>query len=210
MENISNLIYDTFKEKFPNAKCELKFSSNFELLICVILSAQCTDRRVNMVAQELFKKYPTAFQLSKANISDVEEIVKPCGFFHNKAKNIIETSKILVEKFDGDVPKDFSMLLSLPGVGQKTANVLTSVGFGGDAFAVDTHVFRVSRRLGIAKGKNPSQVEEELKKYFSKDKWSETHHLFVLYGRYFCKARKPECSDCKLKENCLYYRKNKN
>lgn len=208
MEN-DKKIYNFLKSLFPNANCELVFSSNFELLICVILSAQCTDKRVNIVSKELFKKYPTALVLSNAKIDDVEEIIKPCGFFHNKAKNIIQTSKIIVEKFGGEVPDDFSSLISLPGVGQKTANVLSSVGFGKDAFAVDTHVFRVSKRLGIAKEKTPEKVEEELKSFFSKDKWSETHHLFVLFGRYFCKARNPQCINCKLKENCLYYNQNK-
>lgn len=208
MEN-NKAIYNFLKSLFPNANCELVFSSNFELLICVILSAQCTDKRVNIVSKELFKKYPTAFALANAKVCDVEEIIKPCGFFHNKAKNIIQTSKIIVEKFGGEVPDDFSNLISLPGVGQKTANVLSSVGFGKDAFAVDTHVFRVSKRLGIANGKTPEKVEEELKSFFSKDKWSETHHLFVLFGRYFCKARNPQCNNCKLKENCLYYNQNK-
>lgn len=208
MEN-DKKIYNFLKSLFPNANCELVFSSNFELLICVILSAQCTDKRVNIVSKELFKKYPTALALSNAKIDDVEEIIKPCGFFHNKAKNIIQTSKIIVEKFGGEVPDDFSSLISLPGVGQKTANVLSSVGFGKDAFAVDTHVFRVSNRLGIVKEKTPEKVEEELKSFFSKDKWSETHHLFVLFGRYFCKARNPQCINCKLKENCLYYNQNK-
>lgn len=208
MEN-NKAIYNFLKSLFPNANCELVFSSNFELLICVILSAQCTDKRVNIVSKELFKKYPTAFALANAKVCDVEEIIKPCGFFHNKAKNIIQTSKIIVEKFGGEVPDDFSNLISLPGVGQKTANVLSAVGFGKDAFAVDTHVFRVSKRLGIANGKTPEKVEEELKSFFSKDKWSETHHLFVLFGRYFCKARNPQCNNCKLKENCLYYNQNK-
>lgn len=205
MEEKSKLIYNCLKEKFPNAVCELEFNSNFQLLISVILSAQCTDKRVNEVTKILFGKYPTAFDLANANLEDVLKIVKPCGFFNNKSKNIIETSKILVEKFNGEVPKDFSTLQTLPGVGQKTANVLTSVGFGEDAFAVDTHVFRVSKRLGIANGKTPEKVEEQLKKVFSKDLWSETHHLMVLFGRYYCKARNPQCIDCKLRENCLYY-----
>lgn len=205
MEEKSKLIYNCLKEKFPNAVCELEFNSNFQLLISVILSAQCTDKRVNEVTKILFGKYPTAFDLANANLEDILKIVKPCGFFNNKSKNIIETSKILVEKFNGEVPKDFSALQTLPGVGQKTANVLTSVGFGEDAFAVDTHVFRVSKRFGIANGKTPEKVEEQLKKVFSKDLWSETHHLMVLFGRYYCKARNPQCNDCKLRENCLYY-----
>lgn len=205
MEQRSKFVYDCLKEKFPNAACELEFNSNFQLLISVILSAQCTDKRVNEVTKVLFEKYPTAFDLANAKLEDVIKIVKPCGFFNNKAKNIIATSKTLVEKFNGEVPKDFSALLSLPGVGQKTANVLTSVGFGGDAFAVDTHVFRVAKRLGLANEKTPEKVEEQLKKVFCKNMWSETHHLMVLFGRYYCKARNPQCNDCKLKENCLYY-----
>jgi len=205
MEQRSKFVYDCLKGKFPNAACELEFNSNFQLLISVILSAQCTDKRVNEVTKILFEKYPTAFDLANAKLDDVLKIVKPCGFFNNKAKNIIATSKILVEKFNGEVPEDFSALLSLPGVGQKTANVLTSVGFGGDAFAVDTHVFRVAKRLGLANEKTPEKVEEQLKKVFCKNMWSETHHLMVLFGRYYCKARNPQCNDCKLKENCLYY-----
>lgn len=199
-------IYDTLKEKFPSPSCELKFKNNYELLISVILSAQCTDKRVNLVTPKLFKAYPTVFDITKAKQKDLEEIIRPCGFFHNKAKNIIGACKDISKKFNGEIPNDYESLLSLSGVGRKTANVVLSVGFGKDAIAVDTHVYRVSKRLGLAKENTPEKVEKELQKVLPQNLWSEMHFLMVLFGRYWCKSQKPLCDDCKFKEICVYYK----
>ena len=199
-------IYDTLKEKFPSPSCELKFKNNYELLISVILSAQCTDKRVNLVTPNLFKAYPTVFDMAKAKQKDLEEMIRPCGFFHNKAKNIIGACKDISEKFNGEIPNDYESLLSLSGVGRKTANVVLSVGFGKDAIAVDTHVYRVSKRLCLAKENTPEKVEKELQKVLPQNIWSEMHFLMVLFGRYWCKSQKPLCDDCKFKEICVYYK----
>ena len=200
-------IYESLKNKFPNPICELNFSNNYELLVSVILSAQCTDKRVNLVTKKLFKKYPSAKEMAKADINELEQEIKSCGFYHNKAKNILNACKKIVSEYNGEVPKDYEKLLALPGVGRKTANVITSAGFGGDAIAVDTHVFRVSRRLGLASGNTPEKVEQELMKIFNKELWSETHFLFVLFGRYICKAQRPLCQECEFKKFCLHYKK---
>ena len=200
-------IYESLKNKFPNPICELNFSNNYELLVSVILSAQCTDKRVNLVTKKLFKKYPSAKEMAKADINELEQEIKSCGFYHNKAKNILNACKKIVSEYNGEVPKDYEKLLALPGVGRKTANVITSAGFGGDAIAVDTHVFRVSKRLGLASGNTPEKVEQELMKTFNKELWSETHFLFVLFGRYVCKAQRPLCQECELKKFCLHYKK---
>ena len=186
--------------------CELNFKDRYQLLVSVILSAQCTDKRVNMVTKSLFKKYPTAKAMAKANLAELEQEIKPCGFYHNKAKNILSACQKIVVEFKGEVPENYDALLSLPGVGRKTANVITSAGFGGDAIAVDTHVFRVSRRLGLASGNTPEKVEHELMKVLDKNVWSESHFLLVLFGRYICKAQRPLCEECGLKEYCKYYK----
>ena len=206
MDERATKIYSYLKEKFPEPMCELNFKDRYQLLVSVILSAQCTDKRVNIVTKNLFKKYPTAETMAKANLEELEQEIKPCGFYHNKAKNILSACQKIVSDFDGEVPEDYDKLLSLPGVGRKTANVITSAGFGGDAIAVDTHVFRVSRRLGLASGNTPEKVEQELMKALDKNVWSESHFLMVLFGRYICKAQRPLCEECGLKEYCKYYK----
>lgn len=206
MDERATKIYSYLKEKFPEPMCELNFKDRYQLLVSVILSAQCTDKRVNIVTKDLFKKYPTAETMAKANLEELEQEIKPCGFYHNKAKNILSACQKIVSDFDGEVPEDYDKLLSLPGVGRKTANVITSAGFGGDAIAVDTHVFRVSRRLGLASGNTPEKVEQELMKALDKNVWSESHFLMVLFGRYVCKAQRPLCEECGLKEYCKYYK----
>ena len=206
MDGRTTKIYCYLKEKFPEPMCELNFKNRYQLLVSVILSAQCTDKRVNMVTKSLFKKYPTAKAMAKANLAELEQEIKPCGFYHNKAKNILSACQKIVVEFKGEVPENYDALLSLPGVGRKTANVITSAGFGGDAIAVDTHVFRVSRRLGLASGNTPEKVEQELMKVLDKNVWSESHFLLVLFGRYICKAQRPLCEQCALKEYCKYYK----
>ena len=191
---------------YPNAKCELIHHSDFELLVAVVLSAQTTDERVNSVTPILFSNYPDAFALAKAELSDVEKIIKPIGLYHNKALNIINLSRILVEKYDGEIKNDRDILESLPGVGRKTANVVLSNCFAYPAFAVDTHVARVSKRLKIAdKEDDVRKVEEKLMQVFPSELWCKLHHQFIFFGRYKCKAIKPDCLDCPFKSFCTYF-----
>lgn len=201
--NNIQLISKTLDEMFPDAHCELDHRNSFELLIAVVLSAQTTDQRVNTVTPVLFEKYPDAFLLSKANQSDVEEIIKPIGLYRNKAKNIISLAAKLVEDFNGVVPSDRDCLESLPGVGRKTCNVILSNCFDTPAFAVDTHVSRVSKRLKIArKNDDVNVIEKKLMKAFPESEWGRRHHQFIFFGRYHCKAAKPNCDNCPLKDIC--------
>lgn len=200
-------VYDELLKLFEGASCELDFKDNFQLVVAVILSARCTDKRVNMITPNLFSKYPTPVALANADVEDVEKIIFSCGFYKNKAKNIINMARDVVKRFGGVVPNNFDDLVSLSGVGRKTANVVLSVAFHNDTIAVDTHVFRLSNRLGLVKTNNVVVCEEELKKILPKDKWSTFHHLLVLYGRYFCKSIAPQCTECKFKEFCKYYNK---
>jgi endonuclease-3 len=196
------------KKLYENPTCELHHSSAFEILVAVILSAQCTDARVNKVTDVLFKKYNTPQQFAEMEQTELEKIIYPCGFYHNKAKNIIACAKSILTDFGGEVPNNLQDLQKLAGVGRKTANVVYSLWFNGDAIAVDTHVFRVSNRLGIAHGKTPEEVEKELMKNFDKSEWSKLHYRLVLFGRYHCKAKKPECESCTLNEICEFYASN--
>ena len=199
-------IVSTLNEIYPVPRCELEYSSVFELLVAVVLSAQCTDKRVNQVTKGLFEKYNTAEAFVNVSTEELETLIHSCGFFRAKAKAIKEASKDIVEKFNGQVPSDFDDLCSLRGVGRKTANVMISEGFKGDAFAVDTHVLRVSNRLGIVKTDNPDKCELKLKKYFDKKDWSRLHYQMVLFGRYFCKSRNPNCKECKFQSICKHYK----
>ena len=194
-------------EMIPNPRCELDYNKDYELLIATVLSAQCTDARVNKVTKELFKKYDI-FSLSNAAEKDIENIIYSCGNYKKKSVYIINIAKSLVNDFNGIVPNDREYLESLPGVGRKTTNVVLSNLFDIPAIAVDTHVDRVSKRLGLA-NKNDSvyTVEKKLMKKLPKDKWSRTHHQFVLFGRYICKSQNPNCNDCKLKQYCKYIKK---
>ena len=185
-----------------NPRCELVFSSNFELLVAVILSAQCTDKRVNQVTAELFKTHNTPEDFVKISQEELEQKIHSCGFYHNKARSIKKASEDILNRFGGQVPSDFDDLTSLAGVGRQTANVMISMAFGGDAIAVDTHVLRVSNRLGIVKTKNPTECEMKLRKVFPKDRWSKLHYQMVLFGRYVCKAQRPDCENCLFKNSC--------
>lgn len=201
----SNYIIKYLNELYPDAKCELNHKNDFELLIAVVLSAQTTDERVNSVTPLIFKNYKNANELASAKLKDVERIIKPIGLYHNKAINIIELSKDLVNRFNGVVPNNREDLESLRGVGRKTCNVILSNCFDVPAFAVDTHVNRVSKRLEIAsKEDDVLEVEKKLMITFPKDKWNKLHHQFIFFGRYKCKAIKPECSDCKLIKYCNF------
>ena len=202
---ITNEIYNSLMRLFGGAKCELNFKNNYELLVSVILSARCTDKRVNQITPSLFKKYPNAKSLANANTQELEQAIYSCGFYKNKAKNLILMAKDLQNRFNGQVPSDYDDLISLSGVGRKTANVVVSVGFSTPAIAVDTHVFRASNRLGIVNAKNVVDCEKDLQRVVDKDKWSSFHHLLVLFGRYVCKSRNPNCKECEFKAFCKYY-----
>ncbi len=202
-----DLLFEKLEEEHPNAKCELLYSSPFELLVAVILSAQCTDKRVNETTRKLFQEMNTPNQFAEIEQSQLEKKIYSCGFYRNKAKNLIGCSKSIVENFDGNVPNNVDELMTLDGVGKKTANVVFSEAFGGDAIAVDTHVSRVANRLGLAKSKNPLEIEEELKKLFPKEKWSRLHHLMIFHGRYTCHSQKPDCKNCSLFDFCTYDKK---
>lgn len=209
MKKNSDEILDILEEMFPNAQCELNHESTFQLLIAVILSAQTTDVSVNKVTPALFSKYPDAASLANAPLKDVEKLIHNIGLYRNKANNIIACSKELVEEYDGEVPSTMKQLTALSGVGRKTANVVMSVAFDIPAIAVDTHVERISKRLGLAKMQDSVlEVEKKLKRKLKKERWNRAHHLFIFFGRYFCSAKKPNCRECPFVEMCK--EKNKN
>ncbi len=185
---------------YPEAKPELRFRNPFETLIATILSAQCTDRRVNQVTEKLFPLYPDAFAMAKLEPEALEPLIRECGLYHNKAKNIVAACRALVERYDGKVPSTRKALMALPGVGQKTAGVVLLAAFGGDEIPVDTHVFRVSRRIGLADANTPEKVEAQLKALLDREIWSFGHHLIIWHGRRCCHARRPECERCPLND----------
>lgn len=190
-------------ELFPNPKCELNYTKDYELLIAVVLSAQTTDKRVNKVTEVLFNKYSELKDLKKAEIKDIENIIKEIGTYRKKAIFIKEISRILDEEYEGIVPNDRKVLESMPGVGRKTCNVVLSNIYNVPAIAVDTHVSRVSKRLGLAQKKDDvDKIEKKLMKKIKKENWSKIHHQLVLFGRYKCKAQRPECENCKLINIC--------
>ena len=205
MKDIDEIL-DILEEIYPDAKCELNFTTPFELLIATILSAQCTDVRVNKVTEELFKKYNTPQEFSELSIEKISEEIKSCGLYKTKAEKIKQTSQKLCELYNGKVPSEMDKLTELPGVGRKTANVVLSNAFNEDAIAVDTHVFRVSNRIGIVNTTTPEKTEFELMEVIPKRRWSHAHHLLIFHGRRLCKARKPECDICPIKSNCDYYK----
>ena len=190
------------EETYAGAIPELKFGTAFELLVAVILSAQCTDKRVNLVTAKLFPVANTPQKILALGQTELEEIIKPCGYFHSKAKHIILTSEKLLKEYGGEVPSDFDELIKLPGVGRKTANVVTSVAFKNPAIAVDPHVFRLSNRMKLAEGTTPLEVELGLQKIIPKEKWSAAHHWLIWHGRLICTSRSPKCKDCPLNKIC--------
>ena len=198
------LILAELERLYPDAKPALNFSNPYELLVAVILSAQCTDVKVNKVTPALFAAYPDAFALAKAEPADVEPYIRTCGLFSAKSKNLVATARLLVAEHGGQVPADHDQLTRLPGVGRKTANVVMSCAFGADAIAVDTHVFRVTNRLGLADAGDVLKTEHQLMEAIPKDKWSRAHHWLIYHGRQVCDARKPACERCTLRELCEY------
>ena len=193
---------------YPDAKAELDFTNAFELLIATILSAQCTDVRVNIVTAELFKIVKAPQDIVNMPVKELQEHIRTCGLYQTKAKNIKAACKILVDEFNSVIPDDRDVLVKLPGVGRKTANVVVSNAFDQPAIAVDTHVFRVSNRLGLAASDNVLQTEKQLMKRLPKEIWSRTHHTLIFHGRRQCKARKPNCETCPVNSVCLYYKYN--
>ncbi len=197
-----------FNENVPVAETELKYNHPFELIVAVILSAQCTDKRVNMITPSLLKKYPGAYEMALAKPEEVYEYIKSCSYPNNKSKHLVGMAKTLVEEFNNVVPDDVGNLQKLPGVGRKSANVIASVIYQKPAMAVDTHVFRVSKRIGLTwRAKTPLEAERQLIQYIPKEIIPKAHHWLILHGRYVCMARKPRCEECGLKMWCRFYLK---
>ena len=199
-----------FSEHNPNAETELDYEDPYQLLVAVILSAQCTDKRVNMVTPAIFDAYPTAEHLSHTTFDELFPLIKSISYPNNKTKHLIGMAKMLVSDFDSVVPSDIKELQKLPGVGRKTANVISSVVYNQPAMAVDTHVFRVSKRIGLVSqnAKTPFEVEKQLVKYIPEEHIPKAHHWLILHGRYTCLARRPKCEECQITEFCRYYEKN--
>ncbi|MFV0470365.1 MAG: endonuclease III, partial [Dysgonomonas sp.] len=199
-----------FEKNMPIAETELHYDNNFHLLIAVILSAQCTDKRVNMITPPLFKNYPLPEVMANSSVDEIFEYIKSVSYPNNKAKNLLGMAKKLVADFGGEVPKTLDELETIPGVGRKTANVMLAVAFDKPAMPVDTHVFRVSNRIGLTvNSKTPLETEKELVKYIPQNLLSKAHHWLILHGRYVCVARKPKCEECGIKVWCSYFEKNR-
>lgn len=199
-------VLEILREMYPNAESELNYSNPFELLVATILAAQCTDVRVNIITKELYKKYKRPEDFLKLSEEDLGVLIRSCGFYRNKSKNILKTCEILVSEHNGLVPDSREELMKLPGVGRKTANVVISNVFGKAAIAVDTHVFRVSNRIGLASSNNVDDTEKDLMKNINEEDWSDAHHWLIFHGRRVCKARRPQCEICSLTQYCLYFR----
>lgn len=199
-----DVVLALLEQNYTDAVSELNFTNTFELLIATILAAQCTDKQVNKVTPDLFANFPTPLEMGALTPEELEPHIKSCGFYKTKSRNIIRTCHILTDEYDGQVPGDMDSLTKLPGVGRKTANVVMSNAFGEAAIAVDTHVFRVSNRLGLAKADDVLNAEKQLMKNIPKVKWSAAHHWLIYHGRRVCKARKPECYNCFLQPYCDY------
>lgn len=203
-------IIELLKENYPDATCSLDFTTPFEMMIAVMLSAQCTDERVNKTTPALFSKYNTPEKMANIDIKELEEIIHPCGFYKNKAKNIKACSQMLLDKFDGIVPDNMEDLQSLPGVGRKSANVIMLEAFHNpQGIAVDTHAKRISNKIGLSKQSEPEKIEKDLLKQIPKEYYYDVNHLLVWHGRKTCDARKPKCEECFLKKYCNEYNKNK-
>lgn len=198
-------IIEKLKEMYPDAGTELQYSNTFELLVTIMLSAQCTDKQVNKITAGLFSKLKSPQDYTKLGWEDLAQEIKGCGLYRNKSKNIVNTCRILIDKYNSMVPGKREELESLPGVGRKTANVVMNVAYGSPVMPVDTHVFRVSRRLGLSAGKNPAEVEKDLEKIIPDDLMGKMHHCIIFHGRRVCRARNPLCGKCGLSELCPHF-----
>lgn len=202
-------IIEILKKLYPDAKCSLDFKTPFQMMVAVVLSAQCTDARVNQITPSIFEKYPEPKDFANMDISLLEQLIHSCGFYKNKAKNIKAASEIIVNKYNGTLPNTMEELTSLPGVGRKSANVIMLEAFNNpQGIAVDTHAKRISNRLGFSEKYDPLQIEEDLLKIFPKKYYYDVNHLLVWHGRNLCKAKKPDCNNCPLKKYCKYYKNN--
>ena len=201
---------DHFSQHMPKAESELDWRTPFELAVAVILSAQCTDKRVNLITPNIFKLYPNAEMMSQASVEDIFELIKSCSYPNNKAKHLKGMADLLVEKYNGEIPRDIDEMQNLPGIGRKTANVIGSVAFDIPAMPVDTHVFRVSQRIGLVNNaKTPLECEKQLVKHLPKNILGIAHHWIILHGRYVCTARKPQCENCKCTHFCKFFQDQK-
>lgn len=200
-------IIKLLKNTYPNAGCSLDFKKPYELMIAVMLSAQCTDERVNTITPVLFKKYPSIEAIANADIKDIEKIIYPCGFYKNKSENMINSCKKIISDFNGKVPRTIEELTTLPGIGRKSANVILLEVFNiANGVAVDTHCKRFSNRIGFSKESDPNKIEQDLIKIFPKKYLKDINHLFVFHGRGYCKAKKPDCNHCPINTYCKYYK----
>ena len=200
-------IIKKLKETYPDATCSLDFTTPFELGIAVMLSAQCTDERVNKITPLLFKKFKNPIDYINVPIETIEEIIKPCGFYKNKAKNIVGYAKMIIEKYNGEIPKTMEELVELPGIGRKSANVIMLEAFDNpEGIAIDTHAKRISNRVGLSNEKEPEKIEKDLLKIIPKKYFKDVNHLLVWHGRNICTARKPQCEKCPIKEECKFYK----
>jgi len=207
MKKKTKEIIEILRQEYPDAKCELNHKTSFQLLVATILSAQTTDKSVNKVTETLFEDYPTVEEFLTLSQQEIESKIKRLGLYRNKAKNLYTMVRVLQEKFNGQVPSNMIDLQTLAGVGRKTANVVLSNAFDVPAIAVDTHVFRVSNRIGIVKAKNVLETEKQLQKEIDKNLWTLTHHLIIFHGRRCCEAKKPKCDRCPINKNCNYFKK---
>lgn len=207
-KELFNYVIEYFKKAMPVAETELNYNDPFELIVAVILSAQCTDKRVNQITPDLLKRFPTPQKMAEVEPAEVFDYIKSCSYPNNKAKHLVGMAQKLIELFDGKIPDDVDDLQKLPGVGRKTANVIASVIYNKPAMAVDTHVFRVSARIGLStNAKTPLATEQQLMKYIPEELVPQAHHWLILHGRYTCLARKPKCNKCGLTEVCNFYKK---
>lgn len=202
-------ILDRLEIEYPDAECALDHENIYQLLVAVVLSAQTTDKSVNRISGKLFEAYPNPQALAEGDLAEIEQILRSIGMYRTKAKNIKALAKALVENYNGQVPEDYDQLINLPGVGRKTANVVLAVGFGHQRIAVDTHVFRVSNRIGLVCENNVLKTELALMKAIPEERWSRTHHSLIFHGRNCCDARKPNCQQCCINNYCQYYKASK-
>ncbi|MGL5041647.1 MAG: endonuclease III [Culicoidibacterales bacterium] len=207
MTNKTNYVIEMLEKLYPNAECELNNKNILELTVAVMLSAQTTDKQVNVVTSSLFNKYQTLADYANADLVILEQDLRKIGLFRGKAKNIKMMSSIVLTQFNGIIPDTIEKLITLPGIGRKTANVVISVGYGKPGFAIDTHVERISKRLRLVKQEDSiNEIEQKLKRRFPREKWSKLHHQMIFFGRYFCIARNPKCEDCVFQKECMYYK----
>lgn len=203
-------LVNILRKRYPDAKCSLDFDTPFEMLVAVMLSAQCTDERVNKTTPSIFTKYSTPKDFANIDINELEELIHPCGFYKNKAKNIKKCAQMIMEKYNGEVPQTMEALISLPGVGRKSANVVMLEAFGdAQGIAVDTHCKRIANKIGLSDEKEPEKIEQDLLKIFDKEDYKDINHLLIWHGRNTCIARNPKCEECVLKEICREYAKTK-